>query len=63
VFGVINPQGRFEDLQIMQSPDANLNQFLLDALSKWTFRAAEVDGTQVPVKILLGVPVDSVSGE
>jgi hypothetical protein len=47
----------------MQSPDANLNQFLLDALSKWTFRAAEVDGTQVPVKILLGVPVDSVSGE
>ena len=63
VFGVINPQGRFEDLKIMQSPDALLNQFLLDALSRWTFRPAEVDGTQVPVKILLGVPVDSVSGE
>ena len=61
VFGVINPQGRFEDLQIMQSPDAILNPFLLDALSRWTFRPAEVDGTQVPVKILLGVPVDSVS--
>jgi TonB family protein len=60
VFGVINRQGRFEDLRIMHSPDTGLNQFMLDALKKWTFRPAEVDGAQVSVKILLGVPVDSV---
>jgi len=60
VFGVINRQGKFEDLRIMHSPDTGLNQFMLDALKKWTFRPAEVDGAQVSVKILLGVPVDSV---
>jgi hypothetical protein len=60
VFGVINPQGRFEDLRIMQSPDPGLNQLLLDSLGKWVFRPAEIDGAQVRVKVLLGVPVNSV---
>ena len=60
VFGVINRQGKFEDLRIMHSPEIGLNQFLLDALKKWTFRPAEMDGAQVSVKILLGVPVDSI---
>jgi hypothetical protein len=60
VFGVINRLGKFEGLQIMHTPDSGLNQFMLDALKKWTFRPAEIDGAQVSVKILLGVPVDSV---
>jgi TonB family protein len=63
VFGVISPQGKFEGLQVMQSPDAGLNQLLLDALRKWTFRPAEIDGGKVPVKFLLGVPVNSIPGE
>ena len=62
VFGVISPQGKFEDLRVMQSPDAGLNQLLLDALRKWTFRPAEMDGGKVPVKVLLGVPVNSMPG-
>jgi hypothetical protein len=60
VFGVINRQGKFEDLRIMHTPDIGFNQLMLDALKKWTFRPAEMDGAQVSVKILLGVPVDSV---
>ncbi len=60
VFGVINRQGKLEDLRIMQSPEPGLNQFMLDSLTKWRFRPAQVDGVQVAVKILLGVPVDSV---
>jgi TonB family protein len=63
IFGVINPQGKLEDLRVMQSPEPGLNQFLLDSLRKWTFRPAEMDGAHVPVKVLLGVPVDSVPGE
>jgi hypothetical protein len=47
----------------MQTPDSDLNQLLLDSLRKWTFRPAEMDGAQVPVKFLLGVPVKSVPGE
>jgi hypothetical protein len=63
VFGIINLQGKFDNLQIMQTPDSDLNQLLLDSLRKWTFRPAEMDGAQVPVKFLLGVPVKSVPGE
>jgi TonB family protein len=63
VFGVINPQGKLEDLHVMQSPEAGLNRLLLDSLRKWSFQPAEIDGAHVPVKVLLGVPVDSVPGE
>lgn len=63
VFAIISPQGHFEDLRIMQSPEAGLNESLLEALKKWTFRPAEMDGGKVPVKVLLGVPVNSVPGE
>jgi hypothetical protein len=63
VFGIINLLGKFEDLRVMQSPDAGLNQLLLDSLRKWTFQPAGMDGTPVPVKVLLGVPVNSVPGE
>jgi hypothetical protein len=60
VFGVISSRGRFEDLRIMQGPDPGLDQLLLDSLRKWVFRPAEVDGAQVRVKVLLGVPVNSL---
>jgi len=60
VFGIVNLQGKFEDLRVMQSPDPVLNQPLLDSLAKWTFQPAKMDGAHVPVKFLLGVPVNSV---
>jgi TonB family protein len=60
VFGVISQQGEFEDLRIMHSSDARLDQLLLASLRKWKFRPAEMDGAQVAVKVLLGVPVNSV---
>ena len=61
VSGLINSEGKFEHLQIMQSPDPGLNQPLLDSLGKWTFQSAEIEGIRVAVKVLLGVPVDSLS--
>ena len=60
VFGVISPQGFFEDLQVMQSSNDNLNKPLLDSLVTWAFRPAEMDGAKVAVKVLLGVEVDSL---
>jgi len=60
VFGVITPKGKVEGLRIMQGSDTNLGKLLLEALSQWTFHPAEVEGTPVPVRVLLGVPVNSV---
>jgi TonB family protein len=62
VYGVINASGKFEDLRVMQSPDVALNPSLLEALEKWMFQPAEVDGSHVAVKVLLGVPVGLFSG-
>ena len=63
VLGVIGLQGELEDLQIMQSPEPGLNPFLLASLKNWKFRPAEVDGARVSVKVLLGIPVNSVPAE
>ena len=60
VFGVINSKGCFEGLRVMQSPDPGFNKLLLDSLARWIFRPAEMDGTAVAVKVLLGIPVNSV---
>lgn len=60
VFGVITQHGKFEDLRIMHSPDPAIDKPLLDSLGKWVFRPAEIDGAQVRVKVLLGVPVNSM---
>jgi TonB family protein len=60
VFGVISSHGNFEGLRVLQSPDPSFNRLLLDCLARWAFRPAEVDGTAVSVKVLLGVPVSSV---
>ena len=45
VFGVINSEGKFEELRVMQSPDPGLNKLLLDSLRKWTFRQPKSMGS------------------
>jgi len=61
VFGVISTHGALEALRVMQTPDADLNRPLLNALAKWTFRPAEVGGVAVPVRFLLGVPINWIT--
>jgi TonB family protein len=63
VFGVINRNGQWDKLRVMQTPDPAINSTVLDALRKWMFQPAQVDGVSVPVKCLLGVPVNSMPVE
>jgi outer membrane biosynthesis protein TonB len=46
-----------ENARIIQSPNPLLNEPVLEALAKWTFRPAEMHGAPVAVKALLGVPL------
>jgi TonB family protein len=57
VYGILNTDGKMEQLSIKQSPDAQLNEAVLAALKKWTFRPAQLNGVDVPVKVLLGFPL------
>ena len=57
VYAVINPQGRLERMHILETPSAEFNQPLLDALAKWVFRPAELNGAPVSLKALFGIPL------
>ena len=60
IYGVINRNGQWEKLRIIQGLDSSLNRMVLEALAKWMFEPAKMYGRPVPVKCLLGVPVNSL---
>ena len=57
VYGIINTDGKMEQISVKESPDAVLNEAVLAALAKWVFRPAQLDGKTVAVKVLLGIPL------
>jgi hypothetical protein len=57
--GVVNKKGEFTALKVIQSPNSLLIEPMLDALAKWTFQAAELNGEPVEVKVLLGIPISA----
>lgn len=59
VQATLTPDGALASMHILQSPDARLNEALLDCLSHWTFDAATMGADKVPVKVLLGIPIAS----
>ena len=59
IAGVITADGKLSQLRIVHSPNNQLNEPALQALSNWTFRPAERAGQPVALKILLGIPLSS----
>ncbi len=59
VSAILNSDGKLEQISIKQSPDARLSVPLLEALTKWMFRPAQLNGQPVPIKVLLGIPLSA----
>ncbi len=57
VYGVVNTQGKVEQIAVKQSPDPLFNEPVTRVLSRWTFRPARLNGQIVPVKLLMGIPL------
>jgi hypothetical protein len=57
VFGIINVEGKMEQISIQDTPDAQLNAPVIAALSRWVFRPARLNGKSVPAKVLMGIPL------
>jgi hypothetical protein len=57
VYAVINTEGKLERMHVMQSPNVEVSNALLEALGKWVFRPAELNGEPVALKALLGIPL------
>jgi hypothetical protein len=57
VYAVINVEGKMEQMVVKESPDPLLNEPVLRALTKWSFRPAQLDGENVASKALMGIPI------
>jgi hypothetical protein len=57
VYGIVNLEGKLEQLSVKDSPDSALNEPVLAALRKWVFRPARLDGEPVPAMVLFGIPL------
>jgi Gram-negative bacterial TonB protein C-terminal len=56
VRALINSDGKFQDVHVLQTPDTRLNDAIAEVLGRWLFRPAELNGEKVPVIVLLGIP-------
>jgi hypothetical protein len=57
IYAVINKEGKMDGITVKDSPDVLLNKPLLQVLSQWLFRPAQLQGAPVAVKALFGIPL------
>lgn len=59
----LTPDGKLNEMRVMESPDERLNGGVLDSLTHWYFEPAAMGGEKVAVKVLLGIPIAQVMAE
>jgi Gram-negative bacterial TonB protein C-terminal len=58
VSAILGTDGKLTHISVKQSPDPHVSAPVTQALAKWVFRPAQQDNKPVPVKILLGIPLN-----
>jgi hypothetical protein len=56
VHGVLNKEGRFEDLAVVFPTQFAMTSFVLNALKQWEFRPAVANGLATAIEVLLIIP-------
>lgn len=56
---VMGSDGKLDRVSVKQAPESQIIGPLVEALRRWTFEPAKVDGTPIPLKILLGIRLTS----
>ena len=56
--GFISADGSVEHLTVYQGVQSVADQAALAAFDKWKFQPAVRDSKNIPIEILLGIPVD-----
>jgi hypothetical protein len=57
IYAVVEKDGKVSHIAVKQTPDTRLSDPIVQALSKWVFRPAQVNNQPVAVKVLLGIPL------
>lgn len=57
IFAIVDKEGKVSHLAVKRTPDPRVSTPIAQALAKWVFRPAQVNGQPTAVKILIGVPL------
>ena len=57
IYAVVEKDGKVARISVKQTPDPRMSDPIVQALSKWVFRPAQLNGQPVAVKVLLGIPL------
>jgi len=57
ISAVVDKEGKVSHLAVKQTPDARVSDPIVQALSKWVFRPAQLNNQPVAVKVLIGIPL------
>jgi len=57
IYAVVDKEGKVDDITVKRTPDHRVSDPIVQALSKWVFRPAQVNGAPVSVKVLFGIPL------
>jgi len=57
LYAVVDKDGKVSSVSVKQTPDWRISSPIIEALSKWVFRPAQLNNQPVAVKILIGIPI------
>jgi hypothetical protein len=57
IYAIVDKEGKVSQVAVKKTPDRRVSDPIAQALSKWVFRPAQVNGQPTAVKILIGIPL------
>jgi hypothetical protein len=57
IYAIVDKEGKVSQIAVKKTPDRRVSDPIAQALEKWVFRPAQVNGQPTAVKILIGIPL------
>jgi hypothetical protein len=54
---MVDKEGKVSQVAVKRTPDRRVSDPIAQALTKWVFRPAQVNGQPTGVKVLIGIPL------
>ena len=56
IYAIVDKDGKDSQVSVKKTPDRSVSDPIAQALGKWAFRPAQVNGQPTPVKVPIGIP-------
>jgi hypothetical protein len=57
IYAIVDKEGKVSQVAVKKSPDPRVSGPIAQALAKWVFRPAQLNGQPTAVKVLMGIPL------